>query len=44
MKKSNRMTLANIEADGGAWKLEAERNIIAFLECALAETGAKVIG
>lgn len=35
---------AIIEADGGAWKLEAVRNIIAFLECALAETGVKVIG
>ena len=35
---------ALIEADGGAWKLEAVRNIIDHLEYALAETGVEVIG
>ena len=31
-------------ADGGAWKLDAVSNIIAYLERELAETGVKVIG
>lgn len=35
---------AIIEADGGAWKLEAVKNIVTYLENALADTGVKVIG
>lgn len=35
---------AIIEADGGAWKLDAVSNIIAYLVRELAETGVKIIG
>lgn len=35
---------AIIEADGGAWKLEAVKNIVNYLKQALMDTGVKVIG
>ena len=35
---------AIIEADGGAWKLDAVSNIIVYLAKELAGTGVKVIG
>lgn len=35
---------ALIEADGGAWRLDAMRNVISYLEQELAETGVKIIG